>query len=309
MKQFYTLLFIVIYTSINAQNLVIEDSAFKNVLVNTNCVTLAGNNTPTISVDTNNDGEIQQEEADAVLKLTIDNIYVTSIEGIENFHNLESLNCTNTQLSDVDLSAIPSLISIDISYNTLLTNINVNGLYNLDSFYCMGNDLITVDASQCSAETFDFSENPNLTNINLRNGVINDCITLLAEGVDYTCAMFLNLPSLESVCLDDDEIDSYHTSYPQENVQFRTNCTMGIDEKTANHYILYPNPAHTSLTIQNETDNIEEIKIYNLLGQIVNQLTTGNKIETIDISSLQPGTYFAEIITSHGKSVNKFIKI
>ncbi len=72
MKRLYTILFVVFcFLSSNAQNVNFIDSNFKNYLVNQLTVDLDNDDYPDVKVDTNNDGEIQESEAQAVESLVI----------------------------------------------------------------------------------------------------------------------------------------------------------------------------------------------------------------------------------------------
>ena len=79
MRQFYTLLFFLTCTFLNAQIVNIPDPNFKNALIDE-------------GVDTNNDGEIQVSEAEAVLNLNVNDRNISSLEGIQSFINLEELH-------------------------------------------------------------------------------------------------------------------------------------------------------------------------------------------------------------------------
>ena len=50
-------------------------------------------------------------------------------------------------------------------------------------------------------------------------------------------------------------------------------------------------------------DILEKVNIYNTLGQIIK--TESNT--TIDVSKLQKGTYFVEVITNQGKATKSII--
>lgn len=69
---------------------------------------------------------------------------------------------------------------------------------------------------------------------------------------------------------------------------------------------IYPNPANETISISSLQENINELSIYNLLGQQV--LEYKNPASTIDISQLNSGTYFVWTKTNKGKSVFKLIK-
>ncbi|NGX83048.1 hypothetical protein [Aequorivita sp. KMM 9714] len=81
-------------------------------------------------MDTNNDGEIQVVEAEAVYRLKVDDFSIASLEGIQSFTNLRELECSNNNISSLDLSQnsklkvlsciINQLTSLDVSQNPKL---------------------------------------------------------------------------------------------------------------------------------------------------------------------------------------------
>ena len=72
-------------------------------------------------------------------------------------------------------------------------------------------------------------------------------------------------------------------------------------------FTLYPNPAKAVLHLQVKNSNaIQSIEIYNIVGQLV--LGLPNASSSIDVSSLESGTYFMKINTDNGSTATKFIK-
>jgi hypothetical protein len=66
----------------------------------------------------------------------------------------------------------------------------------------------------------------------------------------------------------------------------------GIDNLSSDFsFAIYPNPTSDILNI--DTESLEEVKIYNLTGQLVLSADSGNK--KIDISDLNAGTYLVQI--------------
>ena len=53
---------------------------------------------------------------------------------------------------------------------------------------------------------------------------------------------------------------------------------------------MYPNPANNVLNIEAKA-NIENVSIYNLLGQEIISKSVNNSTATLDISNLQVGVY------------------
>ena len=107
-------------------------------------------------INTNNDLEISKSEAESFTgTINISNKQITDLTGIEAFTNLTELNCSNNQLT-----------RLDISKNTLLTSLN-----------CDENQLTTLDTSHnTNLKTLNCSHNRNLNSINVSN---NTALTTL----------------------------------------------------------------------------------------------------------------------------------
>ena len=73
-----------------------------------------------------------------------------------------------------------------------------------------------------------------------------------------------------------------------------------------NLFSVYPNPTSNQLTIDNGQLTMDDVEIYNVVGQRLNnyQLSTVNSQLTIDVSHLANGMYYLKI----GNQVTKFIK-
>lgn len=71
--------------------------------------------------------------------------------------------------------------------------------------------------------------------------------------------------------------------------------------------ILFPNPVSGQLFISSENTLIESFTVYSITGKKVLDVT--NETKSIDVSMLSKGIYFIELISSEGKSIQKFIKI
>ncbi len=84
------------------------------------------------------DAPIFASEAEAITDLDIGGRNIGSLDGIENFINLQTLNCDNNQLTSLDLSGLTSLKYLDCSDNRL-TSLDVSGLTGLTGLYCSHN--------------------------------------------------------------------------------------------------------------------------------------------------------------------------
>lgn len=81
----------------------------------------------------------------------------------------------------------------------------------------------------------------------------------------------------------------------------------GIRELSSSSWSLYPNPANHNITIKN-TENIEGIVIWNVLGEKVYEVNNVNQeSQTISISNLANGIYVARLQTTQGSGEKRFI--
>jgi hypothetical protein len=307
MKKYILLLTLLSFFA-NAQNITFSDVNFKNALVNTNCVDNDNNGTGEADVDTNNDNEIQISEALVVTKLLVFNQNINNLNGIENFSNLQKLNCSGNNLTTLNFQNNNIITSLLCNSNQITTLI-LDNLPNLTELNCGYNLMQTVDLSTTGFVQGSFSNNPNLQLVNLKNNVLNMCIVFPFPGSDYTCVMFLGCPALQLVCLDANENIGYFSDSPQQNVQFSSssNCVLSSESFDKNKVTLFPIPVKNELNFSFEkTISIEKINIYNTLGQLVKKYN-GNQ-NSIDLSDLNTGWYHIEFVSDEGKLTKKFIK-
>jgi hypothetical protein len=120
--------------------------------------------------DKNDDGHISQYEAEDVTKLEITKHKIYSLDGIENFINLEKLVCSknkltklnltqntslrtlicnNNSIAVLDISACQDLITLDCAYNNL-TNLALDKNSELKTLNCTNNKLINLDITHSS---------------------------------------------------------------------------------------------------------------------------------------------------------------
>lgn len=82
--------------------------------------------------------------------------------------------------------------------------------------------------------------------------------------------------------------------------------TLGVEtSQLVNDIQLHPNPASSVLTITSSLHPIDSVHFYDVNGRKV--LSTNSFNETIDISSLKTGLYFAEILIADNQIIKKVI--
>ena len=118
-----------------------------------------------ISVDANNDNEIQVSEAEAVRYMSIISFDINSLEGIDFFHNLMILNVVDTNLSALNVQGIDSLIQISIS-QCQLTSLDLSGMVNLEYFWILSNPLTALNFTGCTGLKQFYCGDVPLTSIN-----------------------------------------------------------------------------------------------------------------------------------------------
>jgi len=188
----------------NAQNVNIPDAYFRNALIE------AG-------VDTNNDGEISYAEAETITNLNVRERNISDLTGIEAFINLDSLECSNNQLTSLDISKNTNLIflycglnqltSLDISKNTAIqelwcgdnpiTNLDVSKNTALEWLYCNNSQLTSLDVSKNTALKCLYCHENQMTSLNVSDNTVleflfcndNQLVNLNVSG----CPALMNL--------------------------------------------------------------------------------------------------------------------
>ena len=182
---------------ISAQNVNIPDANFKAYLV--------GN----AAINTNGDTEIQVTEANAFnSNIDCPNLSISDLTGVESFTALSQLDCSNNQLTSLDVSSNTALgyldcdnnqlTSLDLSSNTTLVSLRcyINQLTSLDvsqntilaSLYCGDNQLSSLDVSSNTNLTRLYCGDNQLSSLNLANGNNSNFIGFYAvNNSNLTC--------------------------------------------------------------------------------------------------------------------------
>ena len=97
-----------------------------------------------------------------------------------------------------------------------------------------------------------------------------------------------------------------------DNPNFRiavTHAALGIEGPNRDLFKIYPNPARESLIIENKTNPIKNIEIFNIHALPVLKKEGKESREKLDISGLPPGIYFIQVKDLKGnQGIYKFIK-
>lgn len=168
-KNYFLLFFLFGILLLKAQIVNIPDANFKALLLSANTYEnvaqdLSGN---WIRIDSNWDGQIQVEEAQQVGYINCSGKNIATVEGINSFSNLKSLDCYTNQLTQLNLQ-LPNLNDLNCS-NNLLAALNLNNVANLKILYCGNNSLTNLNFNNVpNLEKLGFDSN-QITAVNLNN--------------------------------------------------------------------------------------------------------------------------------------------
>lgn len=298
-----------------------------------------GNN---IKVDANNDGEIDVEEALLVYSISVGNLGIQDMNGLEFFTNIRYLYCEENLIDSIDVSQLINLIEFNCSNNSI-SNLSISNLINLVSIDAFDNELNlivfldntsleSINLSKNQLEEINFDEATNIQSLLINENLLESLdVSLLTNlnllEVNSNNLNFLNLQNtinseevgnhffngnfnLEQICVDLSEenfiqnlVDEY--GYTNCNVEV---CLLNLSDIITPGFTVFPNPVYENLNIE-ITDELEinTITIFNNQGQ---KIISQNIIPRsgIDISQLQTGSYFLKIDSNQGVFYKEFIK-
>lgn len=164
--------------------------------------------------DSNKDGVLTRKEVASVTKIAAVNLNIKSLQGIEYFTSLISLDCSYNDITALDLSHNTALkhmsclsnrlTSLDLSHNTELTDLHCcyNRLKNLD--LSQNPKLNVVICSDNRIESLDLSQNKVLVKLDCGSNLLTtlDVSHTGLGGSSYitplSCAQ---METLETLCL------------------------------------------------------------------------------------------------------------
>ena len=164
------------------------------------------------NVDKNHDGLLSEKESSSCTKITIPSMSIDSLEGIEYFYNLKTLDCSGNDLLFLDLSSNTALKSLDCSHNQLIQ---------LDLSYCKKlKELNLSFNSFADITSIVFPAPSSLEKLNISSVTAGDFdISRFSSLKELDCSscglMFLNLSSLtllEKLICSDNFLDSLNLS-------------------------------------------------------------------------------------------------
>ena len=157
--------------------------------------------------DRDGDGQLSVEECGMVDEIDISFRNITSLEGIEYFYALTTLECYSNQLASLDVSGCAALTTLEC-YSNQLASLDVSGCAALTTLECYYNQLTSLDVSQNTALTYlncfgndltslDVSQNTALTYLHCSNNQLTSL-----DLSKYTSLTYLNCSDNQLTSLD-----------------------------------------------------------------------------------------------------------
>ena len=243
-----------------------------------------------------NDNMVPTSRIENVTSLTISNQNIANLKGIEDFIALTSLDCAFNNLSTLDLSSNIALTSL-FCYSNDLSTLNLNNNNHLEILWTFNNS--------------------NLTTLHIQNGANHLLAGTFTGGIN-TYARFRadNNSSLTCIFVDnatdanngvndyvDWQIDATATF-----VQDEAACdALGYEDLVSLGFEIYPNPVKDVLYLR-ATEKINQIHIYNMLGQEVKRILPSASSIEINLSNLPNGAYFIKAQIGMHNGTYKIIK-
>lgn len=113
------------------------------------------------NIDTDGNEILSEREADAVTRLYLEELGISSLAGLEYFPHLQELYCGFNQLKKLDVSGCANLTTLNCDRNGLKSLTLPSG-ENLAILSCTGNRLTELDIRDCLGLTWLFCENNRL---------------------------------------------------------------------------------------------------------------------------------------------------
>lgn len=141
-------------------------------------------------VDTDLDTEISQEEAEAVAELDLRGKSIANVEGLEYFVNLAELNLGGNNLSEIVLTGLTKLKSLNANDNTQSLIVDLSNSLSLEYIGIQGSNLTCIDMSMQA----------NLTGVHLNNNPISGVLNA-SKSANLMIFQAASCPNVTKICV------------------------------------------------------------------------------------------------------------
>lgn len=86
-----------------------------------------------------------------------------------------------------------------------------------------------------------------------------------------------------------------------------TTDSLGVDDNSISLFNYFPNPVNDVLTIKAQS-SVEDVKVFNMLGQMVLHQNPNSRDCTVDLSAMQTGAYFVQVSIGNNVEMVRVLK-
>jgi len=308
MKRFALLLFALVLgvSTLFSQNVPIPDTAFLAALIEK-------------GVDTNEDGLISYEEAEAVNILHVSEKDISDLTGIEAFISLQVITCSNNLLTSLDLSANTQietiwchgneLTNLDLSNNSMLKKLICGYRDGYWFKYTISNPISSLNISNCKQLKWLMCSGCKLINLDISNN------TELEDLALDSISSLNEVRVWEDFIQDSVFIDTTQSPNVCFTYQFGSGDCINIDNETninlddrSSVISIFPNPTSSLLTIETNKPDHHAIEIISLSGQSIYRTEMSGTSKQIDLTPFSNGIYFITVRSEEFVRTEKVVK-
>jgi len=296
-----------------------------NLIVNPNDTYIPDDNFEQALIDLGYDSGVLDDyvptaNINALLSLNVSNKSIVDLTGIEDFVSLTNLNCSNNQLTGLDVTQNTMLTHLFCDTNQL-TNLDITQNLNLTHLISVNNQLSNLNVSQNLALTYlatginqitslDVSQNTSLAQLYCLDNQLTSLNVKNGNNTNFTVFSSGNNPNLTCIEVDDAAWSNANWTNIDPASTFVNNQSecdlLSNEDLTQLDFNIYPNPVNDVVILQ--IGDIAKYQIISVRGKILQsgELSVGeNRIELTDMSD---GLYFVKLSSENGNSTKKLIK-
>ena len=286
------------------------------------------------------DNFVTTQNINTLTSLFINGREIEDLTGIEDFVALYDLDCSDNDLTSLDVSNNKSLFFLSFSQNDIAT-INLSENIGLEVLYCFENNLTNLDVDVNVNLLYVAVADNELTTLNLSNNVLleelyvsnNDIATLdLSKASNFFGLLCdnnnlseLNLqngnnvnwgrgnfdttsnPNLTCIQVDDVAYANENFIRIDEASSFSEDCNALLSTNEVSHigFSMYPNPSKGNVTI----NVLEEssLIIYSLTGKEITNTVLIEGENQLDSLKLNSGIYIFHVTTNTKSSTKRLV--
>lgn len=216
---------------------------------------------------------------------------VTTTNGGQNIDNTASGFATDNYADNFSTMTVSAAQDGSFDFNVEI----VGGTVGCAVWVDWNNDFI-FEASEAVFSTTSYENGPFTATVTVPNTVANG---------DYRMRMMIDWndsnPGDDSACAlasGRGEIEDY---------KLTVDSSLSIADVEATAFKYYPNPVNNVLTI-NAQNTIQNVAVYNMLGQEVLRSTPNTMTQNVDMSALEAGAYFVQVTINDTAKTIKILK-